>query len=186
MQFLARRMGFYAAAAFLAISLNFLIPRMMTGDPATIMFARFQGRLDPRALESLKEAFGFVQGPLPEQYVAYLTNLLRGDLGISVLAFPNPVSEVIATGLGWTLRLAGTATIISFVIGTLLGIVAAWRRQGWQIHFSCPSSVFWALSRTSSSQWFRFSFSQLDLGGFHLTTLRILTSRKIGEIHSMF
>jgi peptide/nickel transport system permease protein len=128
MSFLTRRIGFYLIAAFLAITLNFFIPRLMVGDPVTLMFARFQGRLDPRAMDSLKATFGFVSGPLPQQYLTYWQNLLQGNLGTSVSAFPVPVSQVLATGLGWTLRLFGTATIISFLIGTMLGIVAAWRR----------------------------------------------------------
>src|SRR5262245_16658080 len=107
MQFLLRRIGFYLIAAFIAITLNFMIPRLMTGDPVQLMFARFQGRLDPRALEGLKETFGFVQGPILQQYVTYWQNLLRGDLGISVLSFPNKVSEVMGAGMGWTLRLIG-------------------------------------------------------------------------------
>lgn len=138
MRFLTRRIGFYLIAAFLAITLNFLIPRLMTGDPATIMFARFQGRLDPRAMQSLKEAFGFVDGPILEQYITYLQNLLKGDFGISILAFPSPVTTVISTGLGWTIRLAGTSIIISFVIGTLLGIIAAWRRGRFADSFVLP------------------------------------------------
>ena len=128
MSFLTRRIGFYLIAAFIAITLNFFIPRLMVGDPVTLMFARFQGRLDPRAMDSLKATFGFVEGPLPQQYLTYWQNLLQGNLGTSVSAFPVPVSQVLATGLGWTLRLAGTATIISFLIGTMLGIIAAWRR----------------------------------------------------------
>lgn len=138
MRFLTRRIGFYLIAAFLAITLNFLIPRLMTGDPATIMFARFQGRLDPRAMQSLKEAFGFVEGPILEQYATYLQNLFRGDFGISILAFPAPVTQVISAGLGWTIRLAGTSIIISFIIGTLLGIVAAWRRGRFADSFVLP------------------------------------------------
>ncbi len=128
MSFLTRRIGFYLIAAFIAITLNFFIPRLMVGDPVTLMFARFQGRLDPRAMDSLKATFGFVEGPLPQQYLTYWENLLQGNLGTSVSAFPVPVSQVLATGLGWTLRLFGTATIISFLIGTMLGIIAAWRR----------------------------------------------------------
>ncbi|MCC6803059.1 MAG: ABC transporter permease [Anaerolineae bacterium] len=139
MRFLTRRIGFYAVAALIAITLNFLIPRMMTGDPVSIMFARFQGRLEPRALESLKIAFGFVDGPLLQQYVTYLQNLAQGNLGISVVAFPVPVTRVIATGLGWTLRLAVTATIISFALGTLLGIYAAWRRGRFADQFILPA-----------------------------------------------
>src|SRR5215467_13945643 len=119
MRFLLRRIGFYLIAACIAITLNFMIPRMMTGDPVQLMFARYQGRLDPRAMDSLKATFGFVQGPVLQQFVTYLQNLSQGNLGPSVSAFPVPVTTVIATGLGWTLRLAGTATIISFLAGTL-------------------------------------------------------------------
>ncbi|MBC7813756.1 MAG: ABC transporter permease [Burkholderiales bacterium] len=128
MQFLIRRIGFYLVAAFIAIILNFMIPRMMTGDPITALFARFQGRLDPNAIEALRETFGLVDAPLHEQFFTYLGSLFQGNLGISLTAFPAPVTEVIGTGLWWTLRLAGIATIISFFLGTLLGVFAAWRR----------------------------------------------------------
>ena len=128
MRYLVRRVGFYLAAAFIALTLNFLIPRLMVGDPVTLMFARFQGRLDPHALASLKAAFGFVEGPIWQQYLTYWQNLLQGNLGTSVSQFPVPVTTVMGVGLGWTLRLAGTATIISFFAGTVLGIYAAWRR----------------------------------------------------------
>jgi len=128
MSFLLRRLGFYFIAALVAITLNFFIPRMMVGDPVTLMFARFQGRLDPHALESLKAAFGFVEGPILQQFATYLQNLAQGNLGTSVSQFPVSVSQVMGVGLGWTLRLAGTATIVSFLAGTMLGVVAAWRR----------------------------------------------------------
>ncbi|MDL1884657.1 ABC transporter permease, partial [Anaerolineae bacterium CFX8] len=130
MRFLLRRFSFYLVAAFVAVTLNFFIPRLMVGDPVQVMFAQFQGRMDPRALESLKETFGFVQGPILEQYVTYLSNLARGNLGLSVSFFPVPVNEVIAPSLVWTLRLIGLATITSFGIGIVLGIYAAWRRGG--------------------------------------------------------
>lgn len=168
MRFLTRRLGFYVVAAFLAITLNFIIPRMMTGDPVQLMFARFQGRLDPRAMDSLKAAFGFVEGPLLQQYVTYLQNLMRGDLGISVSAFPSPVTAVIGTGLGWTLRLAGTATIISFALGTLLGVIAAWRRGKFTDTFILP-----ALSLLGAFPYFFIAMLALfilalDLGWFPL------------------
>lgn len=128
MRFLARRAGFYLLAAFVAISFNFFIPRLMAGDPASIVFARFQGRLDPRAMDAIRASFGFVDGPLHEQYLLYLRNLAQGNFGISVVAFPQPVATVIGSGLGWTLRLIGLATILSFLIGVVLGIFASWRR----------------------------------------------------------
>lgn len=128
MRFLARRAGFYLLAAFVAISFNFFIPRLMAGDPASIVFARFQGRLDPRAMDAIRASFGFVDGPLHEQYLLYLRNLAQGNFGISVVAFPQPVATVIGSGLGWTLRLIGLSTILSFLIGVVLGIFASWRR----------------------------------------------------------
>jgi peptide/nickel transport system permease protein len=103
----------------------------MPGDPATALFARFRGRLAPEAMQALRETFGLTDAPLLVQYFTYLGHVLRGDFGISVAYFPSPVSQVIGTGLVWTIFLAGTALIISFAIGTLLGVVAAWQRRGW-------------------------------------------------------
>jgi peptide/nickel transport system permease protein len=103
----------------------------MPGDPATALFARFRGRLAPEAMQALRETFGLTDAPLLVQYFTYLGHVLRGDFGISVAYFPSPVSQVIGTGLIWTIFLAGTALIVSFAIGTLLGVVAAWQRRGW-------------------------------------------------------
>lgn len=130
MGYALRRLGFYLVAAFASLTLNFFLPRLMPGDPAATMYARFRGKLKPEALEALKQAFGFTDAPLLEQYVTYLKHIFSGDLGISIAHFPTPVSEVIATGLGWTLWLTGFAVIVAFSVGTLLGIVVAWRRDG--------------------------------------------------------
>ena len=131
MRYLLKRIGFYGLAAWMALTLNFFLPRLMPGDPATALFARFRGRLGPEALEALRETFGLVDAPLLGQYFTYLGRVLRGDLGISVAYFPSQVSDVIATGLLWTIFLAGTAVIVSFVVGTLLGVASAWWRRGW-------------------------------------------------------
>ncbi len=130
MRFLLRRFGFYLIALLVAILLNFLIPRMMAGDPVQIMFGRFQGRVEPAAMESLYKTFGFVTGPIHEQFALYISNLLQGNLGTSVTFFPNPVGKVVAIAMLWTIRLVGLATILSFLLGTLLGVFAAWRRGG--------------------------------------------------------
>ena len=58
-------------------------------------------------------------------------HLFQGELGLSVAYFPAKVTDVIGTGLGWTLLLAGAAVIISFVLGTGLGVIATWKRGGW-------------------------------------------------------
>jgi peptide/nickel transport system permease protein len=130
MRFLLRRFGFYVIAAWASLTLNFFLPRAMPGDPASTIFARFQGRMRPEDLIAMKKAYGFSDAPLIQQYFEYLGHALRGDFGLSISAFPAPVTTVIATGLIWTLLLGSTALLLSFVIGNFLGIVGAWRRGG--------------------------------------------------------
>lgn len=142
MRFLLQRLGFYLVAAWVALTLNFFLPRLIPGDPASALFARFQGRLAPEAMQALRETFGLTDAPLLEQYVTYLSHVLRGDLGVSVAYYPAPVADVIGTGLVWTVFLAGTAVIVSFAIGTLLGVVTAWHRRGWADTWLPPALVF--------------------------------------------
>lgn len=131
MRYLLRRLGFYLVAAWVALTLNFFLPRLMPGDPATAIFARLRGRVSPEAMQALRETFGLTGEPLWRQYFTYLGSVLHGDFGMSVAYFPAPVTQVIATGFVWTIFLAGTSVVISFVLGTLLGVVSAWRRRGW-------------------------------------------------------
>jgi len=142
LRFLLRRLGFYLLSAWVALTINFLLPRLMPGDPATALFARFRGRLGPEAMQALRETFGLTEAPLLSQYATYLGHVLRGDLGISVAYFPSPVSAVIGTGLVWTVFLAGSAVAISFAIGTLLGLAAAWWRRGWMDAWLPSTLVF--------------------------------------------
>jgi peptide/nickel transport system permease protein len=129
--YLLSRLGFYALAAWVAVTLNFLVPRLMPGDPAATLFARFQGDLDPEAIVALRKAFGFTDAPLWHQYGTYLGSLARGELGISIAYYPAPVAEVLGSGLLWTMGLAGSAVLISFALGSSLGALAAWWRGGW-------------------------------------------------------
>jgi peptide/nickel transport system permease protein len=114
----------------------------MPGDPAASMFGRFKRKLNPEAMAALKEAFGFTDDPLPVQYFTYLAHVIQGDLGISISYYPATVSSVIGTAMIWTLLLAGASVIISFIIGTALGIYAAWRRDGPLDSVVAPSLIF--------------------------------------------
>ena len=110
--FLARRLGFYLIAAFAALTLNFIIPRLMPGDPASIIFARFKGKLKPEAIDAMRQSFGLTDDTLLVQYFSYLKGILQGDLGTSIAYFPEPVSAIIGSGLYWTLFLAGCSLVI--------------------------------------------------------------------------
>lgn len=128
MAFLIRRFGFYLAAFVAAATINFFLPRLMPGDPIQIMFSSAGAELSPENLDALKLTFGFVDGPLWQQYLTYLQSIFTGDLGRSIKYFPLPVTSVLGNALIWTVGLMGTATLVSFTLGTFLGVLAAWRR----------------------------------------------------------
>ncbi len=142
LNYLLRRLGFYFIAAWAALTLNFFIPRMMPGDPAAIIFARFRGKLKPEAISALRETFGLTDAPLWGQYWSYLKSILSGDLGISIAYFPESVTNIIFSGLLWTIFLAGFSLVIAFSIGTLLGIFIAWNRTGKLDSFLPPALAF--------------------------------------------
>jgi peptide/nickel transport system permease protein len=132
MKFLLRRIVFYLFTAWAAITLNFFIPRLIPGDPVQAMISRYQGRISADAIQSLRVLFGLDKNQSTwHQYLDYWNQLLHGDLGLSFTFFPAPVSEVIGDSLPWTVALVGITTIISFLIGTGLGVAAGWRRGSW-------------------------------------------------------
>lgn len=128
MEYVLRRLGFYALAAWFSITLNFFLPRLMPGDPGVALVAQMQGRVRPETLDAMKEAYGLSDAPIWQQYLSYLGNILRGELGVSISSFPASVIDVIQSSLVWTLILGGVALIISFGLGTILGIFGAWKR----------------------------------------------------------
>ncbi|MFB8247182.1 ABC transporter permease [Streptomyces sp. NPDC055952] len=132
MKFVLQRILFYAVTAWAAITINFLIPRLMPGDPLQALLTRFKGQLDTSAIASIEVLFGIDEKrSLWQQYIDYWGQLLRGDLGLSFTFFPTPVSEVISQSLPWTLVLVGVTTLLSFGLGTGLGIYTGWRRGSW-------------------------------------------------------
>jgi peptide/nickel transport system permease protein len=132
MSFLLRRLAFYLVAAWVAITLNFFIPRAVPGDPVAIILAKFPG-LSPEAYKALGQMIGGAlgKGSLWSQYVTYLGHVFTFNFGTDLAQFPTPVSQILDAAIPWTLILVGTATVIAFLIGTLLGILAGWRHGGW-------------------------------------------------------
>src|SRR5690606_34789746 len=131
--YMARRFGIMLLVVLLAVSINFMLPRLMPGDPIEAqlnqLIATGGGAVgDIVAMaETYRARFGLDQ-PLWSQYIAYWQLLLRFDLGISLASYPETVSEAIWAGLPWTLGLIGFATLASFAIGSLLGGLMAWPR----------------------------------------------------------
>jgi peptide/nickel transport system permease protein len=133
MRFLLRRMGFYLIALWAAVTFNFIIPRLMPGDPAEAYIAKLQTQQVTREqLAAIRAEFGVNPDvPIWKQYFSYLFALLHGQLGIATSQFPSQVSDILRQSLPWTIGLVGTAVILSFIIGTLIGMLTAWRRGSW-------------------------------------------------------
>lgn len=142
MRYLLNRLGFFVVSLWAAITINFILPRMMPGNPAEAMFAKFQGQLQPAALKALELQFGFNGKPLIEQYFEYLRNLITFHWGLSFTYYPTPVGTVIRNSLPWTILLVGVATLLSVFIGTALGIYISWRRGGWLDNVLPPVTMF--------------------------------------------
>jgi peptide/nickel transport system permease protein len=130
MKYLTRQIGLYLAAIWVSLTLNFLLPRTMPGDPVEALVARMHGHLTASQISAMRAAYGFTNAPLWEQYLQYLSHAVRFDFGLSISAYPATVASVISTGLFWTMMLGTVTLIISFVLGTILGVIIAWRRGG--------------------------------------------------------
>lgn len=144
MRYLVRRIAFYVVTAWAALTLNFLIPRMMPGNPVQILLYRMQGRVSYRAIHSLAISFGLdTHANLVQQYLQYWGRVFHSDLGVSITYFPTPVAVVIGESIPWTIILVGLSTLLSFMIGTLLGILVGWRRGSW-LDSLLPASTFFS------------------------------------------
>src|SRR6185369_8388603 len=124
------RLAFYVVAAWAALTLNFLLPRLMPGDPTTAMAGRLSASASPESIAALRETFGHSDAPLYRQYGTYL---------------------------------AGMAVVISFVLGTTLGVLAAWRRSGWLDAVLPP-----VLALSGAFPYFWLAMLALHLFGFTL------------------
>ncbi len=183
MRFALRRLGFFAITLWAALTLNFFLPRLMPGNPAEAMMGKFRGPVNPQALKALEAAFGVnTKEGIFGQYIHYLGNVATGNFGTSLYFYPQSVGRVILDAIPWTLGLVGVTTVLAFLLGTGIGILAAWRRGGRLDSIAPPVFVitsaipyFWVgmmliLVFAVRLQWFpaAFGFSINMTPGFNL------------------
>lgn len=142
MRFLFRRVCFYLVTAWAALTINFALPRLMPGNPVQAALDKLQGTMAPGAERALAAQFGIdTKASLLSQYGHYWSQLFHGYLGVSTSEYPTTVNTIISHALPWTIALVGISSLISFVLGTLLGILIAWRR-GSRLDSLLPISTF--------------------------------------------
>src|SRR5260370_11336603 len=143
MQAIVRRLGVYLLAAWVALTVSFLLPRVVPGNPVAGAVARASqsGNCNSQCVLAIEEQLGYnVHASLWDQYVTYLGSIAHGDLGHSWSENAS-VSSLILQYLPWTLGLLLVATIIAFVAGTAIGILIAWRRGSW-LDWLLPGAPF--------------------------------------------
>src|SRR5699024_1862606 len=125
LRFLSRRLGFYLFTAWAAITLNFLIPRFVPGDPAQDLLQNIRQQTGqtptPDQIAAIQTFYGDPSENLLGQYLQYWVDIANFRFGTSLSEFPTPVSELVGQALPWTVLLVGATTLISWVIGTFLG-----------------------------------------------------------------
>jgi peptide/nickel transport system permease protein len=133
MRWFLRRLLFYAFAVWVALTLNFLLPRLMPGDPIAGVLQRLspaQIQANPGIVQTYQALLGGGKGTIWHDYGVYVDRLVHLNFGVSTSNYPAPVSEVIGRVLPYSIFLVGVAFIIAFILGTAVGMVAAWRRGG--------------------------------------------------------
>lgn len=135
MRYVLSKLGYFVLTVWAAVTLNFLIPRLQPGDPAQIIVRKLStaagagGQVDPSQVRAIRAMLGEPDTSVFQQYLDYLVALFHGDFGLSFTYYPFPVIDVIGKAVWWTVGLLGVTQVLAFVIGTLLGAWAAWRRN---------------------------------------------------------
>jgi len=133
-QYVLQRFASYLAVLFIGLTITFFLPRLMPGDPINNYISQVQARagqtLSPEATQqlraSLEELYG-LKGSLFSQYFGFLNRVfLHFDFGPSFTSYPEPVSHILLAALPWTAGLLLTTTVISWLLGNLVGLVAGY------------------------------------------------------------
>ena len=134
--FFLQRLLAWALTIWIGVTFIFFIPRMFPSDPVENMIAQMQsrsGNMDPAEMEALRSQlrvqFG-LEGSLLQQYGSFLWNgLFHFDFGPSLMSYPEPVTSIIGRNLPYTLGLSLTSTLLGWVIGNFIGLLAGFRKN---------------------------------------------------------
>lgn len=144
-KYFLNKLGWFAITLFFAFLLNFILPRLMPGDPVAAIVSRLaQGMSNATGVQAIYQQYADLFGtnrPMLEQFFLYLRNVAQGDFGFSFSQYPRAVSDVIRSSILWTICLQFPAIIVGWLIGNTLGALAAYLRGGFD-KFIMPLSIF--------------------------------------------
>ena len=133
-KYFGKKIIWFIITFFAAVILNFILPRLMPSDPvAAITGKLMSGTSDAAAVQQVyeryQEEFG-TNKPMYQQFFLFCKNALRGNFGLSFSQYPRPVSDIIGSAIGWTIALQLPAILVGWLLGNLLGALAAYIRKG--------------------------------------------------------
>ena len=132
LRYFVRKFFWYLVTLFIAIFLNFLLPRLIPGNPISFLVSQATvGLTDQMAIKQMYDAYMAEFGldkPIIQQFFIYLVNVFQGKLGRSISLYPREVSNIISAALPWTLRLQIPGIITGWFLGNSLGALAAYRK----------------------------------------------------------
>lgn len=135
-RYIARKTGWYLVALVAAVSLNFLLPRLVPGNPVDVIVSNLTrggavtGEQQRQIYESFVTEFG-LDAPLWQQFLTYLGKIFTGDLGTSFANYPTSVNDLVGQALPWSIAVQLPAVLIGWVLGNLVGAIAAFRGGSW-------------------------------------------------------
>ncbi|MDF2904757.1 MAG: Binding-protein-dependent transport system inner rane component [Herbinix sp.] len=144
-KYFGKKIVWFILTLFIAFLLNFILPRMMPADPvANIMSKTARGMSDTNATKAMYDnyvkAFG-LDKPVIVQFFTYIKNAVRGDFGVSFSQYPRKVTDIISSAILWTIGLQLPAIIVGWLLGNLLGALAAYIKKGFD-KVLMPVSLF--------------------------------------------
>jgi peptide/nickel transport system permease protein len=139
------KLGWFLATLVCAFILNFILPRLMPGDPVAAIVSRLaQGMADATGVQAIYQQYAdlfAVNRPMHEQFFIYVINVFRGDFGYSISQYPRTVADVIGAAFWWTIALQFPAIIVGWLLGNSLGALAAYLKGGFD-KLLMPVSIF--------------------------------------------
>lgn len=144
-KYFLNKLGWFLVTFVCGFILNFILPRLMPGDPVAAIVARMaQGMSDATGVQAIYEQYTELFGtnrPMLEQFFIYVRNVVRGDFGFSFSMYPRTVADVLKSAIVWTLALQFPAIIVGWLIGNTLGALAAYLKGGFD-KVLMPISIF--------------------------------------------
>jgi peptide/nickel transport system permease protein len=139
------KLSWFLITLVCAFLLNFILPRLMPGDPVAAIVSRLaQGMSNTSGIQAIYQQYADLFGtnePMLEQFFLYVKNVVRGDFGFSFSQYPRTVADVIKSSIWWTVALQFPAIIVGWLIGNTLGALAAYLKGGFD-KVLMPVSIF--------------------------------------------